>query len=353
MASTQERHCRWCSIYTLEDCADTTVLAIAGAVADRHEHEPAGGGRKARKTMPAVQLTPELHDEYQRLFETCLTPSSRLPAIDSIVSELKKNRRRYERVGKELGVPWYVIGAIHNMESGIRFDGHLHNGDPLTDRTKQVPAGRPKTGEPPFTWEESAVDALTMQGFDVWNDWSIPGILYKLEEYNGWGYRQHHPDVLSPYLWSFSNHYSRGKYTADGQFSPAAVSAQCGVAALLHRMAETGAINLQIERRVLQLTNPRMVGDEVKIAQKLLTNNTYGDFRPGGVDGEYGPLTAAAVRRAKWALGYPSKLINTGFGPKLKMYLEGAPLPAAYQKEREARLRETISEAARPKRIVQ
>ena len=43
--------------------------------------------------------------------------------------------------------------------------------------------------------------------------------LYELERYNGFGYRDRRPQVLSPYLWSFSNHYSRGKYVADGRFS--------------------------------------------------------------------------------------------------------------------------------------
>jgi lysozyme family protein len=85
------------------------------------------------------------------------------------------------------------------MAASLNFNRHLHNGDPLTARTVQVPAGRPKTGEPPFTWEESATDALMLEKLDQWEDWSVPGTLYKLEQYNGWGYRLAHPDVKSPY----------------------------------------------------------------------------------------------------------------------------------------------------------
>ena len=99
-----------------------------------------------------------------------------------------------------VGTPWYVVGVIHALESSLNFGRHLHNGDPLTARTVQVPAGRPKTGQPPFTWEASASDALRYQGFDKWKDWSIPGTLFKLEGYNGFGYRDHHADVPSPYL---------------------------------------------------------------------------------------------------------------------------------------------------------
>ena len=81
-----------------------------------------------------------------------------------------------------------------------------------------------------------------MVGLNKWTDWSVPGLLYKLEGYNGFGYRNKHPEVLSPYLWSFSNHYSKGKFVADGTWSPVAVSKQCGAAVLLRRMSETGAI---------------------------------------------------------------------------------------------------------------
>jgi hypothetical protein len=52
----------------------------------------------------------------------------------------------------------------------------------------------------------------------------------------------YHSHVLSPYLWSFSNQYSSGKYVADGRWSDTAVSKQAGAAVLLRRMAEKGAI---------------------------------------------------------------------------------------------------------------
>ena len=52
--------------------------------------------------------------------------------------------------------------------------------------------------------------------------------------------------------------------------------------------------------RVLQLANPHVVGTDVEEAQRLLVRNAFGSFDPGGVDGEYGELTAGAVERAKW-----------------------------------------------------
>ena len=188
--------------------------------------------------MPNVSLTAALRDEYRRLFNSCVILPNRAVEVDRIVAQIAANRPRYEAVESSLGVPWFFTAAIHNMESGLSFKGHLHNGDSLNARTHNVPAGRPKTGNPPFTWEESAADALTMKGLSAQTEWSLPGTLYQLERYNGWGYRLYHPHVLSPYLWSFSNHYTSGKYIADGTWSETAKSSQCGAAVLLRRMAE-------------------------------------------------------------------------------------------------------------------
>jgi len=192
--------------------------------------------------MATVTLTTELRNEYQHLFATCQMRPERATTVDALATQIVQNQPRYTAVGEPLGIPWYFIGVIHSMEASLNFRTHLHNGDPLTARTVHVPAGRPKTGQPPFTWEVSATDALQVEHVDQWQDWSIPGMLYKLEGYNGFGYRTRHPEVLSPYLWSYSNHYESGKYIADGTFSLSAVSQQCGAAVLLRRMAEIGTI---------------------------------------------------------------------------------------------------------------
>jgi lysozyme family protein len=141
-----------------------------------------------------------------------------------------------------LGCCWYFVAVVHALEASCNFKCHLHNGDALTARTVQEPPNRPVSGSPPFAWEASATDALAMKKLDQIRDWSVPRMLYQLEAYNGFGYRIRHPEVLTPYLWSFSVHYTRGKYVADGTFSATAMSKQCGSAVLLRRLAELGAI---------------------------------------------------------------------------------------------------------------
>lgn len=193
--------------------------------------------------MPPVPLTDALRKEYQQLFDTCQIRSKHTAEVENIVNKIEANRSRYASVSAPLGVPWYVTSIVHCLEASLRFDRHLHNGDPLTARTVQVPAGRPKTGTPPFTWDESARDALVLDKMAGWTDWSITGTLYRFEGFNGFGYRLRPTGIFSPYLWSFSQHYTSGKFVKDGVFSPTAVSKQCGAAILLRRMTERGIIN--------------------------------------------------------------------------------------------------------------
>ena len=195
--------------------------------------------------MAGIPLTASLRAEYQSLFDSCQVKPAKAQQVDAALTRLMANRDRYTAVGEQFGIPWSVIAMLHNMESSQDFRRHLHNGDPLSRRTTQVPAGRPISPDPPYTWEVSAADALVYDGLTSWNDWTIPGVLYCLERYNGWGYRKHHPDVKSPYLWSGSNHYAAGKYVADGTWSHTAVSGQLGAATLLRRLAERDALDAE------------------------------------------------------------------------------------------------------------
>ena len=192
----------------------------------------------------AIRLTDSLRREYERLFESCEILAKRQAAVDQSVERLLAHRDRYRAVTERRGVPWHFVALVHSMESGSSFRCHLHNGDPLSARTVQVPAGRPKRGNPPFDWEVSAADAMALKRLDGDTDWSLAGTLYQLERYNGWGYRMYHPHVLSPYLWSFSTHYTSGRYVADGRWSDSAVSRQCGAAVVLRRLVERGETDL-------------------------------------------------------------------------------------------------------------
>lgn len=148
--------------------------------------------------------------------------------VKSIVKKIQHSKDRYITVSLKTGVPWEIIGAIHYLESGLDFRTHLHNGDPLTGKTIHVPKNRPKLGVAPFSWEESAEDALNLKN---WSNWSLFGSLYFLEMYNGFGYA--YRSINSPYLWSFTQHYTKGKFVRDRIFDNNVKSKQVGAVPLL------------------------------------------------------------------------------------------------------------------------
>jgi lysozyme family protein len=178
------------------------------------------------------------------MFAGCTLKPGKLTAIQATAATIARNRPTYESVGRPLDIPWFVIGCVHAMETSLNFKEHLYNGDPLTARTVHVPAGQPTTGEPPFTWAQSALGALVYQGWNRWQDWSVAGCLYKFEGYNGFGYRKSTINIPSPYLWSFSTYYNKGKFDKDGHYDANLVSQQCGAAVILKQLSEAGAIVL-------------------------------------------------------------------------------------------------------------
>lgn len=183
--------------------------------------------------------------------ETGVMAGNRKTVLSSSISN-KEDADFYSRLSPVMAngssgaqIPWYFIACVHYRESGLNFSRHLHNGDPLTGFTKQVPKNKPNVGHnPPFTFEESAVDALRLRQLDKYADWSLPKLLLRLEQYNGAAkaYYTHH--INSPYLWGGSNLYTKGGFPRDHVFSLDYVNKQLGVAVLLKGMEQKGIISI-------------------------------------------------------------------------------------------------------------
>lgn len=181
-------------------------------------------------------------DEYAAWFAAAQIRPEHQASADWHLTMMRESRPRYQALGKHVSVPWQFVAAIHGLEASFNFRAHMHNGDyPLSQRTRQVPAGRPKAWLPPSSWEASALDAMRLMGFAGQSDWSLPRMLYRLEAYNGFGYR--HAKRASPYLWSFSTLYTRGKFVADGRYDPNARSKQCGAAVMLKVLDLAGELD--------------------------------------------------------------------------------------------------------------
>jgi lysozyme family protein len=180
--------------------------------------------------------------EYRRMFLATSRDPASMVRVKRFTDRLLAGRARYETAVSGTPVPWYMLGIVHGLETNFAFNRHLHNGDPLSARTVNVPKGRPVTGTPPFDWTTSARDVLTMTHWASEQDWSFPHLLYLAERYNGMGYRRR--GVPSPYVWAGTDIYQKGKFSADGRFDAELKAQGMGVAAVLKELVARGVIDL-------------------------------------------------------------------------------------------------------------
>jgi lysozyme family protein len=233
-------------------------------------------------------LSPGLINYYNGLWR-----SLRPEAGERQAQQVVDGHRRYIAVQRVSGVPWYLVGIIHYLESNFSWSSCLHNGDPLPGPTTRWPPWR----GPFASWEEAAIDALHMKR-NAWNfvtTWDmLHEILLALEVYNGTGYLFRHPEVNSPYLWGQTNHHSRGKYVADGRYDPQAITRQVGAAAILWHLLKVypdsmPKLDLFEPSHPGPVTGPQAGRWEVSRLQAWL------NMQPGPlitVDGRWGPQTA-------------------------------------------------------------
>ena len=215
---------------------------------DAGPHKPA----PKPATVPSEKVPKVTHswsENYKKLWQTMIIRPEWQKTADAIAKKIIARQSRYAAGVAGTQVPWWFIAVVHAMECSLRFDQHIHNGDPLTARTVRVPRGRPPAGAPPFTWEESVRNSIAYEKLDKVDDWSLPSVLFHWHRYNGINNEYKRRGIPTPYLWSGSQHYRKGKYVKDGVFDPEAVSAQTGAAVILKAMIELGAVELDRSSR--------------------------------------------------------------------------------------------------------
>jgi len=105
----------------------------------------------------------------------------------------------------------------------------------------------------------------------------------------------------------------------------------------------------------LHPASPGERSPRVKQAQVRLSgqNAFKQDFHPGGIDGEYGPLTAAAVQQAKLLLGYPQTAADQTYGQQLDDFLSGKKkLPPPYATRRKKQMQSQGTASAQKNKAV-
>jgi lysozyme family protein len=230
---------------------DAALESLEREIARGIEIEAARGNRAVN---PSAKFD-DIKAEYVALFGGAEITAERLGSATEKFSvlwfadQIRQNRARYEEITRRTEVPWFAIGILHALECSFSFARHLFNGDPLTDFTKRFPPGEPRgIGNPPFSFDDAAVAALQHEGFDNQADWSLARTLHRFERYNGMSYRTR-LRMASPYLWSFTDLYDKGKFKEipkpgggfQSVFDPELRSKQCGAGAMLRALANTGA----------------------------------------------------------------------------------------------------------------
>ena len=74
----------------------------------------------------------------------------------------------YSNLESKTGVPWAMLAVIHRRESDANFNTYLGNGDPLSHRTVNVPAGRGPFL--PNAFIAGGVDAIKVEGWSMIRD---------------------------------------------------------------------------------------------------------------------------------------------------------------------------------------
>ncbi len=260
-----------------------------------------------------AQSFEQLRPEYAELWRGMEIRPDRLDAVTRIANKLIGFKPRYQEAAQATGVPWFVIAALHNRESDANFNTYLGNGEPLDRVTRLVPKGRG-----PFrSWVSGAIDALRHDGLDQVKEWTPERACYEIEKFNGFGYRNNHPEVKSPYLWSFSNNYRSGKYVGDGHFVSSVVDQQCGAMPVVKRIMELDpSATFQAAR--LQASTIPIPGVHPPVGEGPLTVGSRGDrvrqlqntlhqrgYPVGEVDGIYGSITHDAVMAFQRDAGLP------------------------------------------------
>lgn len=162
-------------------------------------------------------------------WDKCKVYANRGPAFQKIAERIIANKSVYEDIEKATGVPWWFIGMVHYRESNLNMATNIANGQRWDRKTTIVPKGRG-----PFkSFREAAIDALVKCApYAAKNkDWSAAGALTMFEKYNGLGYAN--KGIPSPYVWSGTDQYVRGKYVRDHVFDPNVVDVQMGGAGIL------------------------------------------------------------------------------------------------------------------------
>jgi lysozyme family protein len=233
-----------------------------------------------------------LRPEYDSLLTSMIV--TRPEAIEHAALSVLRNIDRYLAVENQTkGVPAALIGTLNYRESDQDFRTGLGQGDPWDRVSTHVPRN-----EGPFkSWEDAAIFYVHYDHLDDNSaPWTMPYVCWKGEIWNGFGPRNH--GIHTGYLWAGTNHYTTGKYVADGVWDPHHTDTQLGIIPIMSAMfahrpdLKPGAWPVATTLRVVPNVPTPMLTNTAALQAAL--NKLMGASLI--VDGSYGRRTREAVR---------------------------------------------------------
>lgn len=278
----------------------------------------------------------ELKAEYESWVANIRPLPNRIEEIDHVARRLirPENLAHYDPVFAKIGVPQVVQATICEREDGNDFSKSPAQGDPWNKVSTHVPRG---IG--PFkSWEESAIYSWTVADrLNVLSvpKWTLPYFCFKMEGYNGFGYRAHR--IRTPYVVGGSVLQEKGKYTSDGHYDSDHMDTQIGCLPIALRMIELSP-SLALSDAIAVVTDaPSIIPQAGPVPQSLgggLTGTKWVQASlniamnispPLDVDGSFGRQTRAAVRRFQVKHGMPDTgLIDNKFCSAMDAVLAAA-----------------------------
>ena len=127
-------------------------------------------------------------------------------------------------------------GGIYNIDEPVGQSSQLSLWD---DYRKALSTAEHTVGKSEATSPAGSGDCKLRHWYNI----CLERMLYRWESYNG--FRSWRNGINTPHLWSFSNHYAKGKFIADNVWDPNVVSKQCGAAVLLRVLVDRKLIRLE------------------------------------------------------------------------------------------------------------
>ena len=189
----------------------------------------------------------KINDKYYKSAANKIKEISKITKFQNELKRFKKAffkekaQKKYRKIAKKAKVPRQLIAAIHYREDVNdclygKFRVYLHNGQKLGKKTTIAPVGKFfRKGQ----FVKAAIDAIHdketyKKEYNLsYGSKDMAAMLALAEKFNGTGYTDYH-DGNSPYLYSGTSLYVKGKYTEDGDYDGNLIDKQVGVFALIN-----------------------------------------------------------------------------------------------------------------------